>query len=726
MEAALRPHEVSMPDVRPHTPARVETAAPAARLGIVIVGYNTRGLIRRCLQALAASPPACDWEVWVVDNASRDGSVDMLRSEFPWTKVLANPHNVGYAVAVNQGLAATRAEYVLVLNPDIVVRADAVTRLLEFMDAHADAGIAGARLLNTDGSLQYSCRSFYTPLTLLLRRTLLGRLFPHSREIRRHLMLDYDHRTPRAVDWVIGACMMVRRSAVEAVGGMDERFFLYFEDVDWCYRMGRQGWKVYYVPDAEMVHEHRRESAKPRLGRSFWAHFGSLLRYYEKWNRYAYGVKRYREVLKTAVFMVADLVAVNAAFLAAYGVRVGLAPRFTNPLYTLENYHNFWVFTNIVSVLVLYFTGNYRIGRGRPAVEELLDLVRALFVAGVITIASTYIARERLISRAVVALCFLLAPLAVWALRRVLRGVHRRVLEMRVDLRRLAIVGTETEARELAARLLVRPELGLEVAGHIATGTPDRHALGSLEALADIVRTHRIQEVVVAASAARAEAVARMVLDLRRRAVDVTVVSDFAGILSHRARVDRLADVPVLRFQRDTLYLLNAAAKRTADVGAGLVGLVLGAALAVVYWPLARIRGVPLFRKERRLGRDACPIEFPLVNDALGLPPTDLVNLPGWMAVLRGRLSLVGPYPLEPEAAAALEEWQRIRFDVRPGLVGFWRVLRADELDLGSIIRWDLHYVQNWSMGLDLRLFLQSLGALRRGHVPRLGAEAKP
>ena len=96
------------------------------------------------------------------------------------------------------------------------------------------------------------------------------------------------------------------------------------------------------------------------------------------------------------------------------------------------------------------------------------------------------------------------------------------------------------------------------------------------------------------------------------------------------------------------------------------------------------------------------------------------------LALLRGRLSLVGPYPLEPEAAAALEEWQRIRFDVRPGLVGFWRVLRADELDLGSIIRWDLHYVQNWSMGLDLRLFLQSLGALLRGRVPRLRAEAKP
>jgi len=692
----------------------------APRLAVVIVSYNTRRMIRRCLQSLQAFPPHCSHAIWVVDNASRDGTVAMLRQEFPAVRLHANRRNLGYAAAVNQGLEAAGAEYTLVLNPDIVVRDGAVDQLVAFMDAHADAGLAAAKLLNTDGSLQYTCRSFYTPQTLLFRRTFLGKLFPRSRVIRRHLMLDYDHATPRAVDWVIGACMLVRRSAVEDVGGMDERFFLYFEDVDWCFRLGRQGWKVYYVPQAEMLHEHRRESAKPKLSRSFWAHLGSLLRFYEKWNRYAYGLKRYREVSKRVLFALSDLVAVNLAFLGAYGLRVLWAERFHNPLYTLENYFNYWVFTNIVALLALYFSGQYRINRGRAAADELFGLARALFVAVVVMAAATYIARERLISRAVVVFFFLLAPLVVWAFRRVLRALHQKVLEMRLDLRRLAIVGSEEEARELRSRLAARPELGLDVVGHVDVQGSSTHALGSLAALSEVVREHRIQEVVVAPSAAQVEAVARMVLRLRRHAVDVTVVSGFADILSHRARVDRLADVPVLHFERDTLYTVNAGAKRAVDLLAATVFLVLGTPLCVLYWLAARARGRPLFQSSTRLGRDACPLAFPRVNDALGLPPSDFVNLPAWIAVWRGRLALVGTYPLEPEAAAGLDEWQRVRFDVRPGLVGFWRALRPDEVDLESLLRLDLHYVQNWSMGLDFRLILQSLGSMLRGRAVHL------
>ena len=168
----------------------------APRLAVVIVSYNTRRMIRRCLQSLQAFPPQCSHAIWVVDNASRDGTVAMLRQEFPAVRLQANRRNLGYAAAVNQGLEAAGAEYTLVLNPDIVVRDGAVDQLVQFMDTHADAGLVGAKLLNTDGSLQYSCRSFYTPRTLLFRRTFLGKLFPRSGVIRRHLMLDYDHATP--------------------------------------------------------------------------------------------------------------------------------------------------------------------------------------------------------------------------------------------------------------------------------------------------------------------------------------------------------------------------------------------------------------------------------------------------------------------------------------------------------------------------------------------------
>jgi lipopolysaccharide/colanic/teichoic acid biosynthesis glycosyltransferase len=560
-----------------------------------------------------------------------------------------------------------------------------------------------------------------------MRRTPLGKLFPNSPVIRRHLMLDYDHATARAVDWVIGACMLVRRSAAEAVGGMDERFFLYFEDVDWCFRMSRQGWKVWYLPQAEMVHEHRRESAKPKLSRSFWAHLGSLFRYYEKWNRYAYGAKRYREPFKVMAFVLADLVATNLAFFAAYGLRVVLAGRFSNPLYTLENYQNFWVFTNIVVLLALYFSGQYRIGRGKHGADEMLEVGRALLVAVVVLMASTYVARERLISRAVVVLFFFIGVAAVWCFRRALRALHARLLEMHLDLRRVAVVGTAAEAREVRALIAARPSLGLEVVGHVSVEPAgDRRALGGLGELAEVVRTHRIQQVLVAPSATQVETVARMLLQLRRRAVEVQVMSGFADLLSHRARVERLADVPVLAFGRDTLHPVNAFGKRLADVAGASLLLVLGCIPAVVYSVVARLRGVALYRSERRLGRDACPFDLPRVSGELGLPASDLVNLPAFLAVLRGELSIVGPYPLPPEAAPALADWQQLRFDMRPGLTGFWRTLPAHEVDLERVVRLDLHYVQNWSAGLDFRLLLQSLGHMLSGRGSQLDLVPEP
>jgi GT2 family glycosyltransferase len=163
-----------------------------------------------------------------------------------------------------------------------VVRRGAVQKLVDFMERTPDAGIVGPRLLFHDGTVQLSCRRFYTFRVLLLRRTPLGKLFPKARAVREHLMQDFDHATTRRVDWLIGAAMLVRREAVDSVGMMDERFFLYFEDVDWCYRMAQKGLHVYYLADAVVEHGYQRESAQAVLNRSFVAHLVSLFRYYEK------------------------------------------------------------------------------------------------------------------------------------------------------------------------------------------------------------------------------------------------------------------------------------------------------------------------------------------------------------------------------------------------------------------------------------------------------------
>lgn len=227
-------------------------------LSIVVVTYNSRDHILECLRSLggeagAATGPGA--ECVVVDNDSGDGTAEAVERALPHVRVVRTGGNLGYARAVNRGLAATTGRHVLVSNPDCVWRAGALDALCAWLDQHPRCGIAAPRIRNPDGSLEYSARAYPDHFAFLFNRySLLSRLFPKNRWTRRYLMLDWDHASPRSVDWVSGAAMLVRRDAVVKVGGMDEAFFMFNEDVDWCRRMNQAGWSVDYVPEAEVVH----------------------------------------------------------------------------------------------------------------------------------------------------------------------------------------------------------------------------------------------------------------------------------------------------------------------------------------------------------------------------------------------------------------------------------------------------------------------------------------
>ena len=234
------------------------------QLSVIIVNYNTEQLLESCLSSLFANSPLCSMEVIVVDNHSMDGSVQMLE-KFTEVRLIVENANRGFARAANHGYALSRGAYCLILNPDVIILPDSIQTLWEYMKSSKDAGIVFPKLLNPDGSLQYSCRTFHTTWTILMRRTPLGKMFPKSKILRDHLMMDWDHNSIREVDWALGASMMVRKSAISRNELFDELYFLYFEEVDLCYRMKKTPWKVVYNPEATMIHCHLRESA----GRGF-------------------------------------------------------------------------------------------------------------------------------------------------------------------------------------------------------------------------------------------------------------------------------------------------------------------------------------------------------------------------------------------------------------------------------------------------------------------------
>lgn len=262
----------------------------AMKLSILIVNYNSGALSHACITSLLAQGLPSANEIIVVDNGSTDDSVSFLRSDFPGITVLANDANQGLAKAVNQGLRRAQGEYILLLNPDITVLPGGVMKLLAFMEQHSDVGVAGGKLLSPNGRLQYSTFRFYRPMTIVYRRTWLGRTQRGQRELDRFLMRDFDHQAVRDVEWLMGSCYLLRRSAVNEVGGMDERFFLYFEDVDWCRRFWEKGWRVTYVPEARFSHFHQRSSGRSHIWGivTNWTtreHIRSAIKYFWKYRR---------------------------------------------------------------------------------------------------------------------------------------------------------------------------------------------------------------------------------------------------------------------------------------------------------------------------------------------------------------------------------------------------------------------------------------------------------
>ena len=252
------------------------------KLSILIVNYKSRGLLREILTRLEQDPPKVPHEVVVVDNGSHDGSAELVRSSFPRVKLTVSEKNLGYAGGTNLGLERCEGEHVLMVNTDVVFRSGAqLDELVHYLDAHQDVGMVGPRLVNADGSLQYSAYRFYHFLTPFYQRTPLGRLRAGQREINRFLMRDWAHDTERPVDWLMSSCIMVRRRALDAIGAFDEGFFIYLSDTDICRRLWEKDWKVMYVPTVELIHFFHRESSSSL--KVLIIHIKDWLHYLRKW-----------------------------------------------------------------------------------------------------------------------------------------------------------------------------------------------------------------------------------------------------------------------------------------------------------------------------------------------------------------------------------------------------------------------------------------------------------
>jgi GT2 family glycosyltransferase len=260
-------------------------ALPSVDVSIVIVSYNGRDYLRRCLASIYEHTRDIEFEVVVVDNASQDGTPEMVSSEFPQVTLVRRPTNAGFARGVNEGLGRARGEAFFLLNPDSEITANLLPPMLAYLRAHPDIGILAPKLLDADGTLQLSCRAFPNfGAALFNRYSMATKLFRNNRLSRRYLMTDFDHTRTTGVDWVSGACWLLSRRAYEAIGPLDEAYFWSIEDVDYCQRTHRAGLRVVYFPEAAVIH-HIGRSAAALPGRAIVARHRGMWRYYSSYLR---------------------------------------------------------------------------------------------------------------------------------------------------------------------------------------------------------------------------------------------------------------------------------------------------------------------------------------------------------------------------------------------------------------------------------------------------------
>ena len=223
------------------------------KLSIIIVSYNSISFLKDCLDSLITNPTKNSFEILVVDNASDDGSVEMVKKKYPYVRLFKNDNNIGFAAANNLAIKSSQSEYILLINSDCQVYRDSLDDLVSFISENENIGIVGPRIINSDGSMQFSCRRFPSIFDAGMH-TILTNIAPNNPFSRRYKLVDIKRDEPFEVDWVSGSCMLIRRKALADTGYMDENYFMYVEDTDLCYQMWKKGWKVFYYPNAEILH----------------------------------------------------------------------------------------------------------------------------------------------------------------------------------------------------------------------------------------------------------------------------------------------------------------------------------------------------------------------------------------------------------------------------------------------------------------------------------------
>jgi GT2 family glycosyltransferase/lipopolysaccharide/colanic/teichoic acid biosynthesis glycosyltransferase len=693
-------------------------------LSAIIVAFDSGPALRRCLDSIRREVIAEDItsEIVVVDNGSGDATAEILAAQ-PDVVVLRNEYNAGFGAAVNQGFRSSTGPLVLLLNPDAELEEGSLAPLLETLRRHPDTDLAAPALILPDGSRQESPRRFYEPATILARRPPLGRTALGRKLLSEHVMSEPGGEEAGPVDWVSGAAMLLRRSGMPRHGPFDERYFLYFEDVDLCRRLQSTGRAVRFQPRSRVRHalgagSRRQVPWNPLL----WRHVHSALLYGLAWSPRWWRSRWWRGAANRllgagtrAAILAGTAIVLSGWAAATLAVALPWSPAAI-------------LCIALLGAVLVPSTALPTVGRGPlPSVPQT---AARLSLAG-----ASVLAVFAALSGATVSLASLTLTLA-WALlstallalvSRARRALGVRLRRTGVGRIRSLVAGSPSACRDLAVRIGEDGGEGLALLGYVpldplCEGGPTPR-LAPWSQVAQVAADLRAEAVLLVGSPEELARTAAEVCALRRAGVPVTYVMTGANELLQPGQGLKISGYPALQLgsgseARALLSISRAAGRIAAGLGLLLIAplapvLLAASALASRSAPILAARRVGLggrtfsmWRLRSGAGDEGCSGGGSLGRLLRWLHIDELPQL--WNVVL-GEMTLVGPRPIAPEVLAELEEWQNARFQVRPGITGVWQLDRLRRWRLDEMIASDLLYVLRWSPSLDAGILSETL-----------------
>jgi len=549
------------------------------KLTVIIVNYNVKSFLKTALISIYKGLQGIKSQIIVVDNCSADGSIEMLKNEFPQVELIANDSNLGFSKANNLAIARSESEYICLINPDTLIRENVFHICLEFMDANPETGAAGGRITNPDGTLQLACRrSIPTPWIAFTKFSGLGRIFPHSKLFGKYNLTYLDENSISEVEALSGSFMFVRKKTIEDVGLLDENFFMYGEDLDWCLRIKQEGWKIHYLPAAEIIH-YKGKSSQTRSLNSTFVFYNAMRIFVKKHFKQGWlwipgwflilgislkgGFSFLFQHLKKTGLWFTDIVLLQIGLVAAIFTRFG-------HLQHWESYYFIDTIYTAIWMLVFASLGLYG--------KKILSHTRAfsgVIVGLIINSSLTFFFPQFAFSRQVIitATIFNIVLIAGWRSLFHSRFLDKLPLKMKKKFRkRTLLVGCEQSLKDFYNWNTRQEESKFYIAGFISkkfTKNDDikkLHQLGSIQNIADIVKTFKIDEIIFPFENASEKIILTTLFACRSLPVQfkftVDPDSEFWGLQP----TDLIADLPLMDYNAAIYTDFNVYMKRLFDI----------------------------------------------------------------------------------------------------------------------------------------------------------------